>query len=66
MVYVTIAKDKKKVKNKFLKKCNVNAPEVVNDSKLPLVVIGQGEGETKWNGCDWYTFRFILYLILRL
>jgi hypothetical protein len=32
---------------KFLKKCKVNAPDVVSENKLLLVAIGQGEGETK-------------------
>jgi hypothetical protein len=47
MAYVTIVKDKKNIIYKFLKKCNVKAPDVVNENKLLLVAIGQGEGDTK-------------------
>jgi hypothetical protein len=36
----------KNIVYKFLKKCNVNAPEEVNENKLLLVTIGQGEGDT--------------------
>jgi hypothetical protein len=47
IVYVTVIRDKKNAINKFLKKCKVNAPELVNAHKLLLVVIGQGDGDTK-------------------
>jgi hypothetical protein len=44
--YITKNKD---IKNKIYicsKLCIVNAPETVNENKLVLVKIGQGEGDT--------------------
>jgi len=35
------------------KPCIVKTPEVVKVNKLIQVNIGQGEGETRWNGCPW-------------
>jgi len=43
--------------------CILNAPEVVNVSKLILVNIGHGEGDTIWNGWAWYSKVFIFLLL---
>jgi hypothetical protein len=34
----------------FLNICKLNAPVIVNAPIQILVNIGQGEGDTKWNG----------------
>ena len=39
----------------FENKCIDNTPAVVKVNKLIELNIGQGEGETKWKGCDWNT-----------
>lgn len=33
--------------------CIVKTPDVVRVSKLIQVKIGQGDGDTKWNGWPW-------------
>ena len=35
------------------KSCMFNTPDVVKVNKLIQVSIGQGEGDTRWNGCPW-------------
>ena len=35
------------------KPCMVRTPEVVRVNKLTQVKIGQGDGDTKWNGWPW-------------
>ena len=44
--------------------CIVNTPEVVNVNKLIQVNIGQGEGETRWQGCPWKALLFKLDIII--
>jgi len=37
----------------WAKLCMLNTPVVVSVNKFILIEIGQGEGDTKWNGWAW-------------
>lgn len=39
------------------KPCIVSTVDVVKANKEVLVLIGQGEGETRWKGCAWKLLR---------
>ena len=56
---------KAKYNTKFaLKKpCIVNTPVVVTVNNEMQVSIGQGEGETRWNGCAWKLLRITFVMI---
>lgn len=44
-----------------------NTPEVVKSRRLIQVNIGQGEGDTRWNGWPWnrLRFKFDIYVCIR-
>ena len=47
----------------YEKPCIVKTSEVVNVKRLIQVKIGQGEGDTKWNGWYWKLLLIILIII---